>query len=94
MKEIVLNGEDWQTQDDVYNAFFKSVGAPSWHGRNLNALNDSIGTGDINQMEVPYILKIKGVSLMSSEARQMVGHFSELIQRLKKEGIEVDLVCE
>ena len=42
MTELVLNGADWTTKDDVYDAFFCAVGAPEWHGRNLDALADSI----------------------------------------------------
>jgi RNAse (barnase) inhibitor barstar len=58
VRELVLDGRGWTTDDDVYNAFFKAVGAPVWHGRNYNALNDSIAGGDINQVEVPYRIVI------------------------------------
>ena len=34
MRQLVLNGADWTTKDDVYDAFFRAVGAPEWHGRN------------------------------------------------------------
>ena len=47
MRELILDGSTWQTYDDVYNAFFKVVGAPEWHGRNFDALIDSIEKGDI-----------------------------------------------
>jgi RNAse (barnase) inhibitor barstar len=50
MRELVLNGAD------VYDAFFRAVGAPEWYGRNLDALADSIRGGSINQVEVPYRL--------------------------------------
>jgi len=38
MRELILNGADWPTKDDVYDAFFRAVGAPECHGRNLDAL--------------------------------------------------------
>jgi RNAse (barnase) inhibitor barstar len=44
-RELVLNGADWATEDDVYDAFFHVVGAPEWHGRNLDPLADSIAGG-------------------------------------------------
>src|ERR1700758_165329 len=47
MRELILNGADWATRDDVYDAFFRAVGAPEWHGRNLDALADSIRGGSI-----------------------------------------------
>jgi len=49
----MLDGSTWNTRDHVYAAFFAAVGAPSWHGRNLDARNDSIATGQINQIELP-----------------------------------------
>jgi RNAse (barnase) inhibitor barstar len=58
MKELILNGASWRTRDNVYDAFFQAVGAPEWHGRNIDALRDSIATGSINAVEVPYRLVI------------------------------------
>jgi RNAse (barnase) inhibitor barstar len=68
MKELVLDGSTWQNRDDVYDAFFKAVGAPDWHGRNFDALNDSIATGSINKIEVPYRL-ITGTTTRLARAR-------------------------
>ncbi len=59
MKDIILDGARWSTKDDVYDAFFRAAGAPEWHGRNFDALRDSIAGGSINQVEVPYCLVIK-----------------------------------
>jgi RNAse (barnase) inhibitor barstar len=53
MKKLILDGADWKTKDDFYDAFFKAVGALSWHGRNFNALRDSIITGQISEVELP-----------------------------------------
>ena len=50
MKDVVLNGAAWSTKDDVYDAFFRAVGAPEWHGRNFDALRDSIAGGEINKL--------------------------------------------
>jgi RNAse (barnase) inhibitor barstar len=58
MRELILNGAEWKTRDDVYDSFFRLVGAPEWHGRNFDALRDSIATGSINAVEVPYRLVI------------------------------------
>lgn len=62
MEKLVLDGATWSTKDDFYSAFFKAVGAPSWHGHNFDALRDSIVTGQINQIELPYRIEILGVS--------------------------------
>ncbi len=76
MRELVLDGSEWKTKDDVYNAFFRAVGAPEWHGRNLDALADSISGGSINQVEVPYRLVIKDYNRIGPLAKGMTGLFS------------------
>jgi len=75
MQEIVTDGGNWTEQDDVYDAFFKAVGAPSWHGRNFNALRDSICGGRINRIEVPYLIRRKNFASIGSEAKSMATNF-------------------
>jgi RNAse (barnase) inhibitor barstar len=70
MVELVLDGSEWKTKDDVYNAFFRAVGAPEWHGRNLDALADSISGGSINQVEVPTDLSSKTTTELALSQRQ------------------------
>ena len=94
MRELVLNGAEWRTKDDVYDAFFRAVGAPSWHGRNLDALNDSIGTGQINAVEVPYCIVIQNYSLVGVEARQMASNFVDLIHEIAAGGCPVEIRIE
>lgn len=48
VRELILDGAGWKTRDDVYDAFFGAVGAPNWHGRNLDAVADGISGGSIN----------------------------------------------
>jgi len=69
MREIVMDGERWVAPHDVYDAFFQAVGAPSWHGRNFNALRDSIAVGQINKIQVPYLIRIKSYASVGPGAR-------------------------
>jgi len=94
MKELVLNGAGWTTKDDVYNAFFRAVGAPEWHGRNLDALADSISGGSINEVEVPYRLVIKNYDKVGSAAKPMTDNFIALVQKLAAAGCPVEIGVE
>ena len=94
MKELVLNGAGWATKDDVYNAFFRAVGAPDWHGRNLDALADSISGGSINQVEVPYRLVIKNYDKVAPAAKPMTDSFVTLVQELAAAGCPVEIAVE
>jgi RNAse (barnase) inhibitor barstar len=93
MKNIVLDGTAWRTRDDFYDAFFKAVGAPSWHGRNFNALRDSIVTGHINQIELPYTIQISGTDNAPQEVRDLVRDFCSLIKEFRAEGHAVNAEC-
>ena len=91
IKDLFLDGSSWKTTDDVYEAFFKAVGAPSWHGRNFDALNDSIVTGRINEIEVPYRLVIQNYDLIGAGAKRMVDDFIGLIHKIAARGCPVEI---
>jgi RNAse (barnase) inhibitor barstar len=93
MMELTLNAKGWQTKDDVYDAFFHAVGAPTWHGRNFDALNDSIGTGQINALEVPYRIVIINEPAFE-EARKMIRDFADLIHELASRGCPVEIMVD
>ena len=94
MRELALDGADWLTRDDVYDAFFRAVGGPEWHGRNFDALRDSISAGSINQLEVPYRIVIKNYDKISGEAKGMADDFVDLIYELAAEGCPVEVRVE
>ena len=91
MRQLILDGANWDRCDDVYDAFFKAVGAPSWHGRNLDALNDSIANGQINQIEVPYRLIIRNFDLIGPAAKNMANDFVNLVRELNSRGTPVEI---
>jgi RNAse (barnase) inhibitor barstar len=92
MKNLSLDATNWKTQDDFYEAFFKAVGSPSWHGRNFNALRDSIAAGRINEVELPYTIHISGLKKVPPEVRKIAKDFRDLIRELHSEGYEVGFV--
>ena len=94
MQQILLDATNWAIPDDVYDAFFKAVGAPPWHGRNFNALRDSIATGRVNRIEGPYSIKIKNYALIGAGASEMARDFIDLINELHASGCPVDLELE
>jgi RNAse (barnase) inhibitor barstar len=91
MKEVVLDGTGWSTKDDIYDAFFRAVSAPEWHGRNFDALRDSIAGGSINRLEVPYRLVIRNYDRITGDGKRMVDDFIDLIHELAAEGCPVQI---
>jgi RNAse (barnase) inhibitor barstar len=92
MRELVLDAANWKSADDVYDAFFEAVGAPSWHGRNLDALDDSIAGGRINKIEVPYRIVISNYERVGAGARQEAERFVGLIRELAAGDTPVEIV--
>jgi RNAse (barnase) inhibitor barstar len=80
--------------DDVYDAFFRAVGAPKWHGRNFNALNDSIAAGSINAVKVPYRLVIKDYDRTVGDAKKMVDDLVGLIHDIAARRCPVEIRVE
>jgi len=91
MRTLLLDATGWQNREDVYDAFFRAVGAPEWHGRNFDALRDSIETGSINAIEVPYTIRVVNAAGVSGEAKQMLHDFRDLIQELAARGCAVGI---
>jgi RNAse (barnase) inhibitor barstar len=91
MMELVLDGAGWNEPDDLFDAFFRAVGAPSWHGRNFNALVDSIETGQINTLEVPYRIVIRNYELIGSGAKGITADFVSFIEALMARGCPIEI---
>jgi hypothetical protein len=92
--ELLLDAAGWQNANDVYDGFFHAVGAPSWHGRNLNALNDSIATGNINRTDVPYRIIIRNAASMGGVAATLVSDFKDLVGEIQGRGCPVEMRIE
>jgi RNAse (barnase) inhibitor barstar len=91
MKTIQLDASAWRTQSDFYDAVLPQLGAPKWHGRNLDALNDTLRGGDINEVNPPIAFIIDGTSTMRGEVRSAVEGFAGLIRDLAAGGVRVSL---
>jgi len=94
LRELILDGSTWSTRDDLYDAFFAAVGAPSLHGRGFDALNDSIATGQINQIELPYRVVIRNHDLIGTGAKQIASDFVDLLNEIAARGLPVEVRTE
>jgi RNAse (barnase) inhibitor barstar len=82
-KEINLDAATWRDRDDFYDALLPALGAPSWHGRNLDALNDTLGGNDINEVRLPFHIRITNTVRVPSELLSYLKRFAELVDDLR-----------
>jgi len=72
MQKIKLNATNWSSVLDFYNALLAALGAPEGHGRNINALVDSMIYGGINKIDPPYTVEIRGAASLSPKLRDEI----------------------
>jgi RNAse (barnase) inhibitor barstar len=91
MRDLILDGKGWKTIDDVYDAIFRALGAPKWHGRNFNALQDSILDGGINAIELPYTFVITNYDRIGGDAKRLTDDFIDFIRGIAAQGNPIDV---
>jgi hypothetical protein len=72
MRIIELDAFGWKTPGDFIEALKIAIGAPDWHGSSVNAFVDSMGTGDVNAVEPPYIVKIVNASDLRGDIIELI----------------------
>jgi RNAse (barnase) inhibitor barstar len=85
MRIIELDASNWTTVLDFYDALLPALGAPEWHGKNVNALVDSIVWGGINAVEPPYTIRISGLNASRPEVIELVRLAESRISKARKE---------
>ena len=99
MRVIELNAGAWATIDDFLDAILAALGAPDWHGRNLNALLDSAIPGQINTVEPPYTVRILGAAGLPEIVRDYVAAHARYVRdrrawHLSERGEDVQVFYE
>ena len=88
--QIELFGANWNTKADFYTDLLRALQAPGWHGQNLDALNETLRSGDTNGMNPPLQITIFGSQQMSPEALLAARRFVALCDDLADDGVAID----
>ena len=94
MRQIVLDARAWTTIGDFYDVLLPALGAPEWHGRNFNALRDSMTTGGINAVEPPYAIRLINTGGVAEPLRGQLKAFLDLADDARREGIDIHATGE
>lgn len=84
MKAITLDAAGWIATDDFFAALLPELGAPSWHGHNLNALYDSL-SGGINEVEPPFSVTVRNTGNLASEFGSLFSGVAEVFADARRE---------
>lgn len=79
MELILLDASGWQSPDDFYSALLPKLGAPDWHGRNLDALYDSL-SGGINRLNPPFAVEIDGAATLPDDLKAFLAKVTAVFE--------------
>lgn len=68
MTEITLDAAAWQDFRDIYAALLPALGAPDWHGPNLDAVYDALVAGHY-RVAPPLTVIVREVARSSDAVR-------------------------
>ena len=79
---------DWQEIIDIegfYSHILKQIEAPKWHGRNLDALQDSLVTGGISLIGPPFNYYVSSEDYVKHELKEL----SNVVKSIFKESVQL-----
>ena len=89
--KIVIDWEQVDSEEKFFDVFLPQIEAPDWHGRNLDALNDSLVSGGINGVEPPFCIVNNNTGSSSEEManfqRTVFSIFADAV--IERNGVEV-----
>ena len=94
VRDIACNLAGCTTPNDVFERVLAVLGAQDWHGRNLDALWDSVTSDEINGVHAPYRLQVAGYAGLRQDLRDLVDKIGAMFAEARRDRlIEVDLVA-
>ena len=88
MTTLSLDASRWRTREDVWVALLAALRAPGWHGRNLDALDETLRAADVNGVNPPLAVEVTG-SAAGAEAQVEVARLASLFRDLSAGGVRV-----
>lgn len=81
MQIVELNGANWRTKQDFYDALAEGLGSVEWHGLNADAfLETMIYHLHSNRVQPPYRVVIRDPS---DDLRRFLGDFASWVQEAR-----------
>lgn len=77
---IEIDASSWTRRLDFYEAIVTAIGAEPWHGRNFNALVESLAFGEMSKLEPPFTIRLNGLQNVATELHRDI---IDLVQDLE-----------
>lgn len=92
MTEIVLDAAQWQEFRDIYAVLLPALGAPEWHGPNLDAVYDALVAGHY-RVAPPLTVIVREVGRSSEAVRAYLPRLVTVFDDARAQyGVEARLI--
>lgn len=89
MHRIRLDARKWSVPDDFYSDLLEALGGPEWHGRNLDALSDTL-RGGIARIDPPYEVAVDHTADLSPDMLAFLERVHQVFEDAREDdGCEV-----
>jgi hypothetical protein len=88
MTTLSLDASGWRTREDVWVALLDALQAPGWHGHNLDALDETVRSADVNGVNAPFVVQVTG-SAPGPEAQFEVTRLGSFFRDVSADGVPV-----
>jgi RNAse (barnase) inhibitor barstar len=94
MREMTFDVSAFSSTQDFYALLLAGLGAPACHGKNLDALWDTISSDDINDVRAPFAVRFINVQNAQSELKSLVEKIREIFVEARMDGVDVACLIE
>ncbi|MEZ0262190.1 MAG: hypothetical protein ACAH80_14375 [Alphaproteobacteria bacterium] len=92
---LEIDASNWKSMSDYCAAMCAALGSPEGHGCSVAAFIDSMVYGDMNAVEPPYTIRIKGTKLLPTNILEEIEALKQALPRHCTKGNEWhDIVIE
>ena len=84
MKNLIVDIASAKTREDIFVLLLKAMDAPTWHGKNLDAIDESVAHGGNDTIEPPYSVTFINAARLSSDLRHELLRVKEIFVDAKK----------
>jgi RNAse (barnase) inhibitor barstar len=86
LRRIELDAAQWKSKDELYSNLLSGLEAPAWHGKNLDALWETLTEGAhavgaaalTNGVQPPFRVVLRNIDLGSDEVRAFIPDLEKL----------------
>jgi RNAse (barnase) inhibitor barstar len=90
--QITLHPTLWKSEEDFFDEVLRNLDAPDWHGKNYDALSDSLVTGQVNGVEPPIKFVIEETQTLPQIAAHALAELESIAAEARSNGRIVEVV--